>query len=81
MMEGTYKVEKTTDAPYLWMPGNHQGWAPSQAPTLYKPEGNKAYWGMSELNGGLNLPHSPIGRMVRMADLIMDMTILPRKKV
>ena len=69
------------DAPHLWIPGNHQEWKPSQAPTLYKPEGNNAYWGMSELNGGFKFTAQPYWRMVRMADLIMDMTILPRKKV
>lgn len=59
MMEGTYKIEKITDAPYLWIPGNHQGWAPSQAPTLFNPEGNKAHWGMSELNGGFKFTAQP----------------------
>lgn len=59
MMEGTYKIEKITDAPYLWIPGNHQGWAPSQAPTLYKPEGNNAHWGMSKLNGGFKFTPQP----------------------
>lgn len=52
MMEGTYKIEKLSEAPYLWIAGNHQGWAPEKGATLYKPEGNNAYWGMSELNGG-----------------------------
>lgn len=52
MMEGTYKIEKLSEAPYLWIGGNHQGWAPEKGSTLYKPEGNNAYWGMSELNGG-----------------------------
>ncbi len=59
MLEGTYKIEKTTVAPYLWIPGNHQGWAPSQAPTLFNPEGNKACWGMSELNGGFKFTAQP----------------------
>lgn len=59
MMEATYKIEKITDAPYLWIPGNHQGWAPSQAPTLFNPEGNKAHWGMSELNGGFKFTAQP----------------------
>lgn len=59
MLEGTYKIEKITDAPYLWIPGNHQGWAPSQAPTLFNPEGNKAHWGMSELNGGFKFTAQP----------------------
>ena len=59
MMEGTYKIEKTMDAPHLWIPGNHQEWKPSQAPTLYKPEGNNAYWGMSELNGGFKFTAQP----------------------
>lgn len=52
MMEGTYKIEKLSEAPYLWIAGDHQGWAPEKGSTLYKPEGNNAYWGMSELNGG-----------------------------
>ena len=34
-------------------------WKPSQAPTLYKPEGNNAYWGMSELNGGFKFTAQP----------------------
>lgn len=59
MLEGTYKIEKITDAPYLWIPGNHQGWVPSQAPTLFNPEGNKAHWGMSELNGGFKFTAQP----------------------
>lgn len=52
MMEGTYKIEKLSEAPYLWIAGNHQEWSPEKGSTLYKPEGNNAYWGMSELNGG-----------------------------
>lgn len=59
MMEGTYKVEKLADAPYLWVAGDYQGWNPSAAPTLLKPEGEQAYWGMVELNGGYKFTAQP----------------------
>lgn len=59
MMEGTYKIEKLSEAPYLWIAGNHQGWAPSKGSTLYKPENSGAYWGMSDLNGGYKFTAQP----------------------
>lgn len=52
MMEGTYQIEKLADAPYLWVAGNHQEWAPESAPTVFKPSGQAAYWGIVALNGG-----------------------------
>lgn len=59
MMQGTYKIEKLSEAPYLWIAGNHQGWTPSEGSTLYKPENPGAYWGMSELNGGYKFTAQP----------------------
>lgn len=59
MMEGTYKIEKLSEAPYLWIAGNHQGWAPSEGSTMYKPENADAYWGMSELNGEYKFTAQP----------------------
>lgn len=59
MMDGTYKIEKLSDAPYLWVAGNHQGWTPAEGATLYKSENSDAYWGMSDLNGGYKFTAQP----------------------
>lgn len=59
MMEGTYKIEKQTEAPYLWVPGNHQGWSPSNASILYKLTDDNRYWGFAALNGGFKLTAQP----------------------
>ena len=52
MLEGTYAIEKIAQANYLWFPGDYQGWAPEKSATLVTKEGNEAFWGLADLNGG-----------------------------
>lgn len=59
MMEGTYKIVKETETPYLWIPGYHQDWNPSKASTLYKLNDDNRYWGFAALNGGFKLTAQP----------------------
>lgn len=59
MMEGTYKIEKLSEAPYLWIAGAHQDWTPSKGATLYQPQNSGAYWGMSDLNGEYKFTAQP----------------------
>lgn len=38
MMEYTYKVEAFNGSPFLYVPGDHQGWSPATAPYLYSTD-------------------------------------------
>ena len=51
MMEYTYKIEKLNFAEFIYVPGNHQGWAPDKAPALQSPNFDGVYVGYSYLNG------------------------------
>lgn len=60
MMEYTYKVEALGEiSPYLWVPGNHQGWAPDKAPQLFSANMDMVYTGHLYLNGGFKLTGQP----------------------
>ncbi|NCC10293.1 MAG: DUF5115 domain-containing protein [Bacteroidia bacterium] len=59
MMEYTYKIEKLNVSPYIWVPGNHQGWNPATAPQLYTPLMDMVYSGFIQLNGGFKLTAQP----------------------
>lgn len=51
MMEYTYKIEKLNFAEFIYVPGNHQGWAPDKAPALQSPAFDGVYVGYTYLNG------------------------------
>lgn len=51
MMEYTYKIEKLNFQEFIYVPGNHQGWAPDKAPALQSPDFDGIYKGFSYLNG------------------------------
>ena len=51
MMEYTYKIEKLNFAEFIYVPGNHQGWAPDKAPALQSPKFDGVYVGYTYLNG------------------------------
>lgn len=51
MMEYTYKVEAFNGSPFLYIPGNHQGWSPATAGYLYSTDMIN-YQGYSSLDGG-----------------------------
>ena len=51
MMEYTYKIEKLNFAEFIYVPGNHQGWAPDKAPALQSPNFDGVYVGYTYLNG------------------------------
>ncbi|MFV0544602.1 MAG: DUF5115 domain-containing protein [Bacteroides sp.] len=55
MMEYTYKIETLNVSPYLWVPGNHQGWNPATALQLYTSEMDMIYTGFMYLDGGFKL--------------------------
>lgn len=59
MMEYSYKIEKLNVSPYLWVPGNHQGWNPATALQLYTPAMDMVYSGFIQLNGGFKLTGQP----------------------
>lgn len=52
MMSYTYTIEKMNVSPYLWVPGNHQGWSPATAPKLYTPAMDLLYTGHAYMDGG-----------------------------
>ena len=51
MMDYTYKFEKLNFGEFIYVPGNHQGWAPDKAPALQSPNFDGVYKGFSYLNG------------------------------
>lgn len=51
MMEYTYKIEKLNFAEFIYVPGNHQGWAPDKAPALRSANYDGVYTGYTYLNG------------------------------
>lgn len=51
MMDYTYKIEKLNFSEFIYVPGNHQGWAPDKAPALQSPNFDGVYVGFSYLNG------------------------------
>lgn len=59
MLEGTYKIETLNVSPYLWVPGNQQGWKPAEASQLYSPELDMYYSGCVYLDGGFKFTGQP----------------------
>ena len=59
MMEYTYKIEKLNFEEYIYVPGNHQGWAPDKAPRLHGANSDGKYVGYSCLDGGFKLTKGP----------------------
>lgn len=60
MMEYTYKIEKLNfQEEYIYVPGNHQGWAPDKAPRLHGPGFDGIYTGYSCLDGGFKFTKGP----------------------
>lgn len=51
MMEYTYKIELLNYSEFIYVPGNHQGWAPDKAPALRSPNSDGVYTGYTYLNG------------------------------
>ena len=55
MMESTYEVEFLGNvSPYMYVPGNHQGWAPATAPILYSADFTN-YSGFVSLNSAFKV--------------------------
>ena len=59
MMEYTYKIEKLNFEEYIYVPGNHQGWAPDKAPRLHGANSDGKYVGYSCLDGGFKFTKGP----------------------
>ena len=51
MMDYKYKIEKLNFAEFIYVPGNHQGWAPDKAAALQSPAFDGVYVGYTYLNG------------------------------
>jgi hypothetical protein len=47
----TYTIEALKISPYLWTPGNHQGWDPASSAKLYSANLDMIYTGYLYLNG------------------------------
>ncbi len=47
-----YDASVAPEAAVLYVPGDYQGWAPDQAPTVYSPENNGIYRGYIHMAGG-----------------------------
>ncbi len=45
------QLAKKAYVEYIYVPGNHQGWAPGTAPALHSPDLDGVYTGFSMLNG------------------------------
>ncbi|MEG0947743.1 MAG: DUF5115 domain-containing protein [Bacteroidales bacterium] len=58
MMEYTYKVEAFNGSPFLYIPGNHQGWSPATAGYLYSTDMIN-YQGYSSLDGEFKFTPGP----------------------
>ena len=57
MMDYTYSLEKLNFVEYIYVPGNHQGWAPDKAPALWSPNFDGVWTGFSMLDGGFKFTH------------------------
>ena len=51
MMDYKYKIEKLDFAEFIYVPGNHQGWAPDKAAALQSAAFDGVYVGYTYLNG------------------------------
>jgi len=59
MEEYTYKIEPMEANPLLYIPGNHQGWDPASAPTLYTANMDMVYDGFVFLDGEYKFTSAP----------------------
>ncbi|WP_300702036.1 SusF/SusE family outer membrane protein [Bacteroides sp.] len=60
MMDLQYTIELLGEvSPYMWVPGNHQGWSPATAPQLYSATMNMIYTGHLYLDGGFKVNETP----------------------
>lgn len=59
MLEYTYSIEKLESNPYLYIPGNHQGWNPGTAPVLASPASDLVYTGFAYLDGEFKFTSHP----------------------
>lgn len=59
MMSYTYTIEPLQVSPYLWVPGNHQGWNPAGAPQVYTTNMDLVYNGHMYLDGGFKFTGQP----------------------
>lgn len=60
MMDLTYTIELLGQvSPYMWVPGNHQGWNPATAPQLYSANMDMKYTGHVYLDGGFKVAETP----------------------
>ena len=59
MLEYTYKIEPFDMNPILYVPGNHQGWSPDVAPTLYSGNMDMIYDGFVYLDGEYKFTSAP----------------------
>lgn len=60
MMDMTYTIELLGQvSPYMWVPGNHQGWSPATAPQLYSSKMDMVYTGHLYLDGGFKVAETP----------------------
>ena len=59
MAEGEVPEEIATKyAEYIYVPGNHQGWAPATAPALRSPEKDGVYTGFCYFGGDFKFTHA-----------------------
>lgn len=59
MEEYTYTLEELEMGPNLYVPGNHQGWAPQSAPMMYSAKMDMKYKGWLFLDGEFKFTSHP----------------------
>jgi hypothetical protein len=59
MSNYTYKIERMNINPLLYVPGNHQGWDPATAPTLYSEKADSIFDGFVYLFGEYKFTTAP----------------------
>ena len=59
MMNYTYTLEELNFEEYIYVPGNHQGWNPGEAPRLHGANFDGKYVGYSCLDGGFKFTSAP----------------------
>lgn len=55
----TYTMEALEMSPYMYVPGNHQGWNPAEAPQVYSADLDMIYKGHAYLDGGFKFTSHP----------------------
>ena len=59
MLEGTYTITPLSFGEFIWIPGDHQSWAPSTAPRLRSANSDGIYTGFCYLDGGFKFTQQP----------------------